>query len=37
MVFWLCVIVGFVIAYFVLDWCIRTVREELTREKELKP
>jgi hypothetical protein len=31
MVFWLCVIVGLVIAYLTLDWCIRTIRKELTK------
>ena len=35
MVFWLCVLVGFVIAYFVLDWCIRTILNTLNERKEL--
>jgi len=35
MTFWLCVLVGFAIAYLALDWCIRTIRNELTKEKEL--
>jgi len=36
MEFWFFTLVGFVIAYLVLDWCIRTIRDELTKEKEPK-